>query len=534
MFIAPFMQSITILEDGGVYFEVRGEAPNRRVIVQWDNVYLNTAYAPLTWQAILYEGSNEILIQYLETVIGLPVFDYGSAGTAGIQHYAFQGEEYSCRTPSLTPGLAVRYSPQWSYPVHPPAADAGGPYDISWGSGITLSGSATAGGNAVEAYRWDLDGDGAFDDAEGAGLSLTWPEISSLVCGGTCAGGGNRAIGLRAYDSDGAMGEDVTTLSISGPPFETGNDMAFDFGSADGVWAWYNNDGSSWNPVSGLSTEAMTMGDLDGNGQEDLLLGFCDTYGLWAWYNNDHGSWAPVSGLCPERVVTGDLDGNGMDDVILDFGPAYGVWAWYNNDLGSWAPVSSLITEDIAIGDLDGNGMDDVILDFGPVYGVWAWYNNDHSSWKSIATSDPSMMEVADLDKNGQDDVVFCFGSTGVVWAWYNNDPATWAPVTNISPESISSGEFDADGREDVVFDFGADGIWIWHNNDPADWTRISGLDPEIMEVGDLDRSGEDDLIIDYGPANGIWVLYNSDPTTWDQISGLSPEGMACGNIDGQ
>ena len=57
-------------------------------------------------------------------------------------------------------------------PVEPPVADAGGPYAVDEGSQVTLDGSAI-GGTAPYTYAWDLDGDGAYDDATGAAPAFT-------------------------------------------------------------------------------------------------------------------------------------------------------------------------------------------------------------------------------------------------------------------------------------------------------------------------------------------------------------------------
>ena len=45
-------------------------------------------------------------------------------------------------------------------------ADAAGPYSIAEGDDLALDASATTAGPAA-VYEWDLDGDGAFDDATG-------------------------------------------------------------------------------------------------------------------------------------------------------------------------------------------------------------------------------------------------------------------------------------------------------------------------------------------------------------------------------
>jgi hypothetical protein len=38
-----------------------------------------------------------------------------------------------------------------------------------------------------------------------------------------------------------------------------------------------------------------------------------------------------VEAVVPEKSVTGDLDGNGQGEVVIDFGPPFGIWVWENN-----------------------------------------------------------------------------------------------------------------------------------------------------------------------------------------------------------
>ncbi|HET8756815.1 MAG TPA: Calx-beta domain-containing protein, partial [Solirubrobacteraceae bacterium] len=65
-----------------------------------------------------------------------------------------------------------------------PGVDAGGPYTATARAAVTLNGSGDAG-----AAAWDLDGDGAFDDATGLEPSVTFPRAGAYV------------IGLRAGDA---------------------------------------------------------------------------------------------------------------------------------------------------------------------------------------------------------------------------------------------------------------------------------------------------------------------------------------------
>ena len=62
-------------------------------------------------------------------------------------------------------------------------ADAGGAYAISEGDALTLDASASTdpdSGASDRRYLWDLDGDGAFDDASGANPTLSWAQLQAL------------------------------------------------------------------------------------------------------------------------------------------------------------------------------------------------------------------------------------------------------------------------------------------------------------------------------------------------------------------
>ncbi|MDY6837597.1 MAG: RHS repeat-associated core domain-containing protein [Thermodesulfobacteriota bacterium] len=66
--IAPFWDDLNPEHnpDSAIYFETLGTAPERQFVVQWNDVPLNAdAGSRLTFEAILFEGTNEIQFQYL-------------------------------------------------------------------------------------------------------------------------------------------------------------------------------------------------------------------------------------------------------------------------------------------------------------------------------------------------------------------------------------------------------------------------------------------------------------------------------------
>jgi hypothetical protein len=110
-FIAPFWDDLNPEAGGAVHYEIRGTEPERRLIVQWTNVPQFPSTGAVTLQAILYEGTNEILFQYLDVEFGDVEYDNGASATVGVQEDLVSGTSYSCNTASLADGLALLFTP---------------------------------------------------------------------------------------------------------------------------------------------------------------------------------------------------------------------------------------------------------------------------------------------------------------------------------------------------------------------------------------------------------------------------------------
>ncbi|NPA45824.1 MAG: T9SS type A sorting domain-containing protein [Chlorobi bacterium] len=70
---------------GDVYWEVKGSAPNRYVVIEW---YQRPHYNNIdnaTFELILYEGTNEVEFRYQDIVFNDSSLDYGASATIGIK-----------------------------------------------------------------------------------------------------------------------------------------------------------------------------------------------------------------------------------------------------------------------------------------------------------------------------------------------------------------------------------------------------------------------------------------------------------------
>ena len=95
-----------------------------------------------------------------------------------------------------------------------PTADAGGPYLISEGSNLDLSGAGSDpdGDAALLSYTWDLNNDGTFGDATGAAPTVTWAALQALSP--AINDDGAYTIRLRVTDPSGLTADSEATLSI--------------------------------------------------------------------------------------------------------------------------------------------------------------------------------------------------------------------------------------------------------------------------------------------------------------------------------
>jgi hypothetical protein len=111
-FIAPFWDDlVTWNSAGSIFYKTIGTEPNRMFIVEWkDNQHYHDSTEGVTFEAILYEGSNNILFQYLDTTFGTATYDFGRSATVGIESpEGNDGLQYSYNDPVINPGLAILF-----------------------------------------------------------------------------------------------------------------------------------------------------------------------------------------------------------------------------------------------------------------------------------------------------------------------------------------------------------------------------------------------------------------------------------------
>ncbi|MGC9043739.1 MAG: PKD domain-containing protein [Myxococcota bacterium] len=100
--IMPFFMDMRVGLGGGIYYFVTGSAPNRALTIRWINMEPVIGIGKFTFETTLYESSNNVAFQYLNTYDGneFTLAD-GSNATVGLQGPSgILGVEASRNTPT--------------------------------------------------------------------------------------------------------------------------------------------------------------------------------------------------------------------------------------------------------------------------------------------------------------------------------------------------------------------------------------------------------------------------------------------------
>jgi hypothetical protein len=295
-------------------------------------------------------------------------------------------------------------------------------------------------------------------------------------------------------------------------------DIVVDFGGI-GLWARMND--ASWLKLNNSSPEQAVLGDLDGNGEDDVIAAFSAFGGIFVKRNL--GGWSQISTLAPQSMSVGDLDGNGKDDIVIDFG-AIGLWARMND--AGWLKLNNASPGQMAVADMDGNGQDDVIAYFSLFGGIFVKANL--GGWTKLHNTAPEAMRAGDLDQNSQDDLVIDFGGLGL-WARMNN--ISWSKLNNNSPDAIATGDLDGNGSADVLASFASAPGGSWQKLNLGGWTQLNANAADSFATGDVDGSGGEDIVADFASSlGGIFVRRNQG--AWSKLHNSAPQALLVGNLD--
>jgi hypothetical protein len=159
---------------GNVFVQTLGEAPNRRFVIEWFNLPVNAIGGAfnITFEAILFEGSNNILFQYSDTDCDNTICDNGAAATIGLNSDGTHAILYSYKQPTVSDGKAILFTPTNPLTYTATAQttlDVGAPvitadptsFTKTVAAGASTSDTLTIGNTGNRALTWNVGSVGA-------------------------------------------------------------------------------------------------------------------------------------------------------------------------------------------------------------------------------------------------------------------------------------------------------------------------------------------------------------------------------------
>ena len=335
----------------------------------------------------------------------------------------------------------------------------------------------------------------------------------------------------------------------------------------------------------GYSTQ---IGDLDGDGDNDIVASGMDSDNI-VWYaNNGDGTFGTANEIAnsfsaSSYTAIADIDGDGDNDIVASSWSG-GIIFLKNDGSGNFTEqvVSATVTGgwQIYAKDIDGDNTLDIIVtarNEGKVY----WFKTTVDSGTGSVTFSTANtvvdgmnwvggMEVADIDGDGDLDVAVAdlgYSTESTDLWWYANDGAgnfTEKQKNMFSPASVYDQieyvrivDFDNDGDKDIVFGLYSDAngyqiAWVENSNGFGTFSGAQNIKSgsyvnsiTSMIVADFDADNDNDIIFTYSAGNTYdkiaYIANNDNASTFsfqviETLTGAeSPwlDGLCSGDLDG-
>ncbi|MBC7607756.1 MAG: VCBS repeat-containing protein [Burkholderiales bacterium] len=348
--------------------------------------------------------------------------------------------------------------------------------------------------------------------------------------------------------------------------------------STSHLLVWYRNLGTGMfgaeqviTCVSGiLETSSLLMADLDGDTDQDIVLG-SEGYGKITWLkNNGNGTYSvpivittAVSGVT--STVASDMDNDGDIDNVSATATDNQI-SWFKNldGLGNFSSENILVSNTAAsnavfVADVNNDTTNDVIYTSTNEIG---WLPNNGASafgTQQVITNKGfgvRAVTMADLDGDGKNDLISASENDDKV-AWYkNNANGTFGRELVIArsvelPNFVYTGDFDGDNDGDILVNSQNDAKLTWLEN--VNGIGLYGKEHIITESvtvgnqtplaapadidgdGDLDIAGTKDAVFLWyenidGQGNFLEHIINSNITGTSLVRAKDLDGD--GDID--
>ena len=353
------------------------------------------------------------------------------------------------------------------------------------------------------------------------------------------------ALDIVSGDFDGDSKADVAITNTSFSPLTS---MSLFFGDGSGNLRF-----ASVIPV-GSSPYAITNGDLNNDGHDDLVYTNISHNTVSVLINNGSGGFGPPTtfavGKEPRSVALGDLNGDQKLDLVTANSDAFSVSVLLGDGQGAFGPASHISVpgfnpESVAIGDLNNDGRPDLVVAYRSANIVSTLLANSSGGFGS-PTSFPlpngaSDIVINDLNRDGLPDLVVATGGVSVL---LGNSNTGFGPANTLSfgGSTIVVDDFNGDGKSDIASPaFNQNAINVSLGDGQGGFSQPTafpaGFTPSFLRSADFNGDGNADLVTLNHLSTASILLGNGSggfgaPVTYEGGTGIITRKITTGDFN--
>ena len=359
---------------------------------------------------------------------------------------------------------------------------------------------------------------------------------------------------------------------------EDGTDEAFFLGPRKGqgdrslhVMQW---DGNTWSNVSStFGTEVINhhsyggfdFGDLDNDGNVDVVAGSHGKYNVSAFYRGSGGNWDEnvVKKECEGcnsqdawSIDVGDYNADGRLDVLIGGQMDMVLTPFANSGDGNWTQQNDGIIMGRAstlqgyFVDINRDGFLDLTANLRD--GVWVYLGDGNGGWTDSSaglpvesgTSDsPFSLDWGDFNNDGFVDLALCTvgNDDSRVYAFAGDGTGNWTdsseglPTSGTAYRTIKLADMNQDKYDDIVGLTPSGIIETYLATETGGWVKSQNTlqgnaQGHRLEVGDFDHNGHRDIIAGFGTDQ---TGYPGSVKVWRESTAVTSLGVDMDYPDG-
>ena len=235
-----------------------------------------------------------------------------------------------------------------------------------------------------------------------------------------------------------------------------------------------------------------------------------------------------VGGAAPESVTVGDFNGDGQQDLAL--ASSFNVLILLGDGSGSFSAATNFAAGpntrfSLAVGDFNGDGKQDLATaNYGSacmgsvsvLLGDGDGNLSSPTSYTVAANTFPISVAVGDFNGDGKQDLAVANNGSDNVSIFLGDGLGNFSPARNFTagtdPESVAVGDFNGDGKQDLaVANYGSSNVSILLGDGTGNFSAPTNLGagtfPYSIAVGDFNGDGKQDLAVANNGSNSVSIF---------------------------